>query len=104
MCSRRASGLRTYAGDTSLPGGKWEPTDRSVEWTAVSTWLGPVLSSFVLVVDVIGQRREAFEEVCVFSHMDRVTNCVSVRLAFLWMHAKSHFSALLSPSLLVATL
>lgn len=32
----RASTLRTYAGDTSLPGGKWEPRDRSIEWTAVS--------------------------------------------------------------------
>lgn len=34
--------LRTYAGDTSLPGGKWEPQDRTIEWTA---------------------RREAFEEI-----------------------------------------
>ena len=40
---RRASGLRTYAGDTSLPGGKWDPEDRNMESTA---------------------RREAFEEVC----------------------------------------
>ncbi|KAI0940346.1 hypothetical protein AcV5_001480 [Taiwanofungus camphoratus] len=42
LLSRRASTLRTYAGDTSLPGGKWEPRDRSIEWTA---------------------RREAFEEI-----------------------------------------
>jgi coenzyme A diphosphatase NUDT7 len=40
---RRASTLRSYAGDTSLPGGKYEPDDRSLEETA---------------------RREAFEEVC----------------------------------------
>ncbi|KAH9931777.1 NUDIX hydrolase domain-like protein [Amylocystis lapponica] len=42
LLSRRASTLRTYAGDTSLPGGKWEPQDRTIEWTA---------------------RREAFEEI-----------------------------------------
>jgi coenzyme A diphosphatase NUDT7 len=34
--------LRTYAGDTSLPGGKYEPDDRTLEDTA---------------------RREAYEEV-----------------------------------------
>lgn len=27
--------MRTYAGDTSLPGGKWEEGDRTIEWTAV---------------------------------------------------------------------
>ncbi|KAI0355435.1 hypothetical protein OH77DRAFT_1424933 [Trametes cingulata] len=42
LLSRRASSLRTYAGDTALPGGKWEPRDKSIEWTA---------------------RREAFEEI-----------------------------------------
>ncbi|KAI0076967.1 hypothetical protein K474DRAFT_1181426 [Panus rudis PR-1116 ss-1] len=42
LLSRRASTLRTYAGDTSLPGGKWEPGDANIEWTA---------------------RREAFEEI-----------------------------------------
>ncbi|CCM00476.1 uncharacterized protein FIBRA_02510 [Fibroporia radiculosa] len=42
LLSRRAPTLRTYAGDTSLPGGKWEPQDRNMEWTA---------------------RREAFEEI-----------------------------------------
>ncbi|KAH9833854.1 NUDIX hydrolase domain-like protein [Rhodofomes roseus] len=42
LLSRRASTLRTYAGDTSLPGGKWEPRDRNLEQTA---------------------RREAFEEI-----------------------------------------
>ncbi|KAI0782543.1 NUDIX hydrolase domain-like protein [Abortiporus biennis] len=42
LLSRRSSTLRTYAGDTSLPGGKWEPGDRNLEWTA---------------------RREAFEEI-----------------------------------------
>ncbi|KAI0751196.1 NUDIX hydrolase domain-like protein [Daedaleopsis nitida] len=42
LLSRRASSLRTYAGDTALPGGKWEDRDKSFEWTA---------------------RREAFEEI-----------------------------------------
>ncbi|ESK91863.1 hypothetical protein Moror_10475 [Moniliophthora roreri MCA 2997] len=42
LLSRRSSTLRTYAGDTSLPGGKVEPQDRSLEDTA---------------------RREAFEEI-----------------------------------------
>ncbi|KAK7696103.1 hypothetical protein QCA50_000746 [Cerrena zonata] len=42
LLSRRATTLRTYAGDTSLPGGKWEQGDRGVEWTA---------------------RREAYEEI-----------------------------------------
>ena len=32
---RRAEGLRTYAGDTALPGGKVERGDRSLEDTAV---------------------------------------------------------------------
>ena len=37
-CSiRRSKTLRTYAGDTSLPGGKMEPRDRNVEDTAVCT-------------------------------------------------------------------
>jgi len=39
---RRAASLRTYAGDTSLPGGKVEPSDKTLEDTA---------------------RREAFEEI-----------------------------------------
>lgn len=34
--SRRSSTMRTYAGDTSLPGGKVEPGDRHIEDTAVS--------------------------------------------------------------------
>ncbi|PCH40719.1 hypothetical protein WOLCODRAFT_70305 [Wolfiporia cocos MD-104 SS10] len=34
LLSRRASTLRTYAGDTSLPGGKWDPQDKNIEWTA----------------------------------------------------------------------
>jgi 8-oxo-dGTP pyrophosphatase MutT (NUDIX family) len=38
---RRSATLRTYAGDTSLPGGKVDPEDKSIEETA---------------------RREAFEE------------------------------------------
>ncbi|KAF6751545.1 NUDIX hydrolase domain-like protein [Ephemerocybe angulata] len=42
LLSRRSSSLRTYAGDTSLPGGKVDPEDNSIEDTA---------------------RREAFEEI-----------------------------------------
>ncbi|OBZ70381.1 Nudix hydrolase 15, mitochondrial [Grifola frondosa] len=42
LLSRRASTLRTYAGDTSLPGGKRDPQDHNIELTA---------------------RREAFEEI-----------------------------------------
>ncbi|RPD67402.1 hypothetical protein L227DRAFT_538534 [Lentinus tigrinus ALCF2SS1-6] len=42
LLSRRALSLRTYAGDTALPGGKWDETDKSLERTA---------------------RREAFEEI-----------------------------------------
>lgn len=48
---RRSDSLRTYAGDTSLPGGKVDPEDRSIEDTA---------------------RREAFEEVS-----SRATQCYS---------------------------
>ena len=33
---RRSATLRTYAGDTSLPGGKVDPEDKSIEDTAVS--------------------------------------------------------------------
>ncbi|KAF8165916.1 NUDIX hydrolase domain-like protein [Crassisporium funariophilum] len=42
LLSRRSASLRTYAGDTSLPGGKVDPEDKSIEDTA---------------------RREAFEEI-----------------------------------------
>ncbi|KAJ7446342.1 NUDIX hydrolase domain-like protein [Mycena latifolia] len=42
LLSRRAASLRTYAGDTSLPGGKVDPEDGTIEDTA---------------------RREAFEEI-----------------------------------------
>ncbi|KIM38741.1 hypothetical protein M413DRAFT_52300, partial [Hebeloma cylindrosporum] len=42
LLSRRSATLRTYAGDTSLPGGKVDPEDKSIEDTA---------------------RREAFEEI-----------------------------------------
>jgi 8-oxo-dGTP pyrophosphatase MutT (NUDIX family) len=33
---RRSATLRTYAGDTSLPGGKADPEDKTIEDTAVS--------------------------------------------------------------------
>ncbi|KAI0722498.1 NUDIX hydrolase domain-like protein [Earliella scabrosa] len=56
LLSRRASSLRTYAGDTALPGGKWEERDKSAEWTA---------------------RREAFEEIGLPLDYQRVpTLCV----------------------------
>ncbi|KAF8805986.1 hypothetical protein BYT27DRAFT_7339260 [Phlegmacium glaucopus] len=42
LLSRRSASLRTYAGDTSLPGGKVEPQDKTIEDTA---------------------RRETFEEI-----------------------------------------
>ncbi|KAJ6496210.1 NUDIX hydrolase domain-like protein [Mycena sanguinolenta] len=42
LLNRRSSTLRSYAGDTSLPGGKVDPEDRTIEDTA---------------------RREAFEEI-----------------------------------------
>ncbi|TFK33195.1 NUDIX hydrolase domain-like protein [Crucibulum laeve] len=42
LLSRRSANLRTYAGDTSLPGGKVDPEDRTLEDTA---------------------RREAYEEI-----------------------------------------
>jgi len=51
LLSRRAETLRTFPGDTSLPGGRYEPGDRTLEDTA---------------------RREAFEEVCV---VDRRFDC-----------------------------
>lgn len=35
---RRASTLRTYAGDTSLPGGKVDPEDKTIEDTAVRSF------------------------------------------------------------------
>ena len=37
MSLRRSATLRTYPGDTSLPGGKVEPEDMSWEDTAVSS-------------------------------------------------------------------
>ncbi|THH18597.1 hypothetical protein EW146_g2420 [Bondarzewia mesenterica] len=35
LLSRRATMLRTYAGDTALPGGKVDPEDKTIEDTAV---------------------------------------------------------------------
>ncbi|KAF7984722.1 hypothetical protein HWV62_11648 [Athelia sp. TMB] len=35
LLNRRASTLRTYAGDTALPGGKVEPGDKTIEDTAI---------------------------------------------------------------------
>lgn len=36
VSNRRSATLRTYAGDTALPGGKVEPQDKTFEDTAVS--------------------------------------------------------------------
>ncbi|KAJ3710317.1 NUDIX hydrolase domain-like protein, partial [Lentinula raphanica] len=49
--NRRASTLRSFAGDTSLPGGKMDPEDRTIEDTA---------------------RREAFEEIGLPPDRDKV--------------------------------
>ncbi|EKM48668.1 uncharacterized protein PHACADRAFT_108486, partial [Phanerochaete carnosa HHB-10118-sp] len=35
LLSQRAQHLRTFPGDTSLPGGKWDEGDRGAEDTAV---------------------------------------------------------------------
>ena len=44
---RRSLTLRAYGGDTSLPGGKMEPTDRSIEDTAVSLYLRHISAPFI---------------------------------------------------------
>jgi hypothetical protein len=45
--TRRSPTLRTYAGDTSLPGGRWDPEDRNLEETAVrAPWFRLSLSMF----------------------------------------------------------
>ncbi|KAJ3719169.1 NUDIX hydrolase domain-like protein [Lentinula raphanica] len=51
LLSKRASTLRSFAGDTSLPGGKMDPEDRTIEDTA---------------------RREAFEEIGLPPDRDKV--------------------------------
>ena len=38
----RSASLRTYAGDTSLPGGKVDPEDKTIEDTAVSPRSAPI--------------------------------------------------------------
>lgn len=57
---RRSATLRTYAGDTSLPGGKVDPVDRNIEDTAVRAASS---QSCGHISHNIPQRREAFEEV-----------------------------------------
>ncbi len=54
--------LRNFPGDTSLPGGRYEPGDRTLEDTAVSV-VGTINRPLTLCTFSI-QRREAFEEVC----------------------------------------
>lgn len=44
--TRRSATLRTYAGDTSLPGGKWDSEDKNLDETAVRSPLS--LDYFVL--------------------------------------------------------
>ena len=59
---RRSASLRTCAGDTSLPGGRVDPEDRSLEDAAVR--LVPFSASiYTYSVYFLVQRREAFEEV-----------------------------------------
>ena len=43
--ARRSSTLRTYAGDTSLPGGKVDPSDETLEDTAVRSSFFPFIPS-----------------------------------------------------------
>lgn len=53
LLNRRASTLRTYAGDTSLPGGKVEPGDKTIEDTAVRIHaLSPPLTRFLKNLDI----------------------------------------------------
>lgn len=57
----RSATLSSYAGDTALPGGRWEKMDHSLEETAVrlhQRCLGMVTNRSCAL-----QRREAFEEV-----------------------------------------
>jgi 8-oxo-dGTP pyrophosphatase MutT (NUDIX family) len=50
----RSSSLRTYAGDTSLPGGKVDPDDNTIEDTAVSRamWLPCKYFDFLIVFNL----------------------------------------------------
>ena len=49
---RRSATLRTYAGDTSLPGGKVDPEDKSIEDTAVGVHLAPCFQLCIEVFDI----------------------------------------------------
>lgn len=57
LLNRRSANLRTYAGDTSLPGGRVEDSDATFEEAA---------------------RREAFEEVDLFSKITDLSDMTSV--------------------------
>ena len=66
LLSQRSQSLRSYAGDTSLPGGKVERGDRSIEDVAVSILsiyysLLPLFNA--LSCTCVPQRREAYEEI-----------------------------------------
>jgi hypothetical protein len=50
LCSRRSATLRTYAGDTSLPGGKVDLEDRTWEDTAVRDF--SLLRTFKLIMAI----------------------------------------------------
>ncbi|KAL0950325.1 hypothetical protein HGRIS_010297 [Hohenbuehelia grisea] len=63
LLNRRSATLRSYAGDTSLPGGKVDPEDKTFEDTAVSSSINCTARFAVHTICLMYQRREAFEEI-----------------------------------------
>jgi hypothetical protein len=61
----RSATLSSYAGDTALPGGRWDKMDASIEDTAVSIAQHDT-HGWALLTRTL-QRREAFEEVSYYS-------------------------------------
>ncbi|KIK99005.1 hypothetical protein PAXRUDRAFT_605341 [Paxillus rubicundulus Ve08.2h10] len=68
LLSRRSEALRTYAGDTALPGGRIDPRDVTMEDTAVS----PARFLTAYWCSDVSQRREAFEETGLPQDRERV--------------------------------
>ena len=67
MLNRRAKTLSSYAGDTALPGGKIDDADKTVEETAVRPDTHVILLLVPIVTGFALKRREAFEEVLLFT-------------------------------------